>query len=130
LHASPAAAPFSGYREVQMRFGARCARVAVADTEARRQRGLRDAGDRLGPYAGMLFVQPADSEVAFTMSGMTVPLDLTWFAADGSRIGRRRMRACRRAIAACPLYRAPRPYRFALETPAGAAPGVSVSPCV
>ena len=104
------------------------ARVVVADTPARRERGLRnfDIGGAggLGPYAGMLFVQPRDSEDAFTMSGVGRPLDIAWYAADGSRIDSARMAPCpRRSAARCPLYRSRRPYRLALETPARTRPG-------
>ena len=91
----------------------------MADTDARRERGLRGASD-LGPYAGMLFVQPGDSDIAFTMAGVTDPLDIAWFAADGSRIGSAHMRPCPERGADCPLYRSRRtgPYRASrAETP-------------
>jgi len=129
LPETAAVAPFAGYREVRVEINDRCARVVVADTEERRQRGLRGARD-LGLYAGMLFVQPGDSDIAFTMSGVSDALDIAWFAADGSRVGATRMRPCPRGGRDCPLYRSPRPYRSALETPAGTTSRVSVSPCV
>jgi uncharacterized membrane protein (UPF0127 family) len=130
LAESPAVAPFSGYREVRVEIDDRCARVVVADTESRRQRGLRDAGD-LGPYAGMLFVQPGASDIAFTMSGVTEPLDLAWFAADGARVGTAHLRPCPQASNGgdCPLYRSPRPYRTALEVPGGRALPAQLGPC-
>jgi uncharacterized membrane protein (UPF0127 family) len=121
LRETDAVAPFAGYREVRMSAGGPCARVVVADTAARRERGLRDlavgrAGG-LGPYAGMLFVQSSDSEEAFTMAGVGRPLDITWYAADGSRVDSARMRPCpRRRADQCPPYRSRRPYRLALET--------------
>lgn len=118
LPETAAVAPFAGYREVRVEIDHRCARVVVADTEERRQRGLRGARD-LGPYAGMLFVQPGDSDIAFTMSGVSDALDIAWFAADGSRVGGARMRPCPRGGRDCPLYRSPHPYRSALETPPG-----------
>jgi uncharacterized membrane protein (UPF0127 family) len=128
LHETAAAAPFAGYREVRVEIDHRCARIVVADTETRRERGLRGAND-LGPYAGMLFVQPGDSNIAFTMSGVSDPLDIAWFAAGGSRIATRHMRPCPRGGSDCPLYRSPRPYRSALETPAGTAPPMNLAAC-
>jgi uncharacterized membrane protein (UPF0127 family) len=129
LRESAAVAPFAGYREVQVKIDDRCARVVVADTESRRERGLRGADD-LGPYAGMLFVQPGDTDVAFTMSGVTDPLDITWFAADGARIDATQMVPCPEAGDDCPLYRSANAYRMALETPSRTTSRVSVSPCV
>jgi uncharacterized membrane protein (UPF0127 family) len=130
LRERTAVAPFVGYREVSAEVGGRCVRVVVADTPARRSRGLRGSDD-LGPYAGMLFVQQADGDVAFTMSGVTSPLDIVWLAADGTRVSAARMRPCPRESAACPLYRSSRRYRYALETPAGAGRSIeTVAPCV
>jgi uncharacterized protein len=128
LRETAARAPFAEYREVSVRIGARCRRVVVADTNARREQGLRGATG-LGPYAGMLFVNSADSRAAFTMSGVSTALDIAWFAADGSRVDATRMRPCPRAVA-CPIYSARAAYRFALETPAGTSARVTVSPCV
>ena len=135
LRETAAVAPFSGYREVRVEIDDRCARVVVADTEARREKGLRGARD-LGPYSGMLFAQHGDSNVAFTMSRVGDPLDITWFAADGSRIGG----DAHAAVPAATPTRArctasPRPYRFAARDPrrhrcpAVDVP-VTVSPCV
>ena len=124
-----AVAPFEGYLEVRVATPDRCARLVVADTAERRERGLRGFAD-LGPYSGMLFAQPEDSDTTFTMSGVRDPLDIAWFAADGSRVDSTTMRPCPDAGAAqCPQYRSRVPYRYAVETPAGSAPGVSVSPC-
>ena len=128
LREAAAVSPFAGYREVRVEIGSHCVRVVVADTETRRERGLRGASD-LGPYAGMLFVQPGDSNIAFTMAGVTDPLEIAWFAADGSRIATRHMRPCPGGGRDCPLYRSPRPYRSALETPGGTALPRQLAPC-
>ena len=124
-----AVAPFRGYRETKIDFGGSCLRVAVADTATLRQRGLRGHGD-LRPYAGMLFVSSDDSDVAFTMAGLSVPLDIRWYTGGGAFLQRAAMAPCPdRAAAHCPKYTSRRPYRFALETPRGApAPG-ALSPC-
>jgi len=129
LRETAATAPFAGYREARIETNGKCVRVVLADTEARRERGLRGTHD-LGPYAGMLFVQPDDTDIMFTMAGVSDPLDIAWYAADGSRVGSERMQACAGPGGQCPGYGSPRAYRFALETPAGGSPGVSVSPCV
>jgi uncharacterized membrane protein (UPF0127 family) len=127
---SAAVAPFAGYREVRIAIGPKCARVVVADTESHRAGGLRGTRD-LGPYTGMLFVQPSDSTVAFTMAGVRDPLEIAWFGADGSRVGNAPMRACPQARNGndCPLYRSPREYRTALEVPAGHPLPGQLAPC-
>jgi uncharacterized membrane protein (UPF0127 family) len=78
----------------------------------------------------MLFVQPGDGDVTFTMSGVRTPLDVTWFAADGSRVDGTRMAPCPdRDAKRCPVYRSRGPYRYALETPAGAPTAPRLLPC-
>ena len=42
----------------------------------------------------MLFAQRGDSDAAFTMAGMTHPLDIAWYAADGSGSTRRGCAPC------------------------------------
>jgi uncharacterized membrane protein (UPF0127 family) len=117
LSETAAVAPFVGYREVRVAIAGRCVRVVVADTEPRRERGLRATVGRLGPYGGMLFAQATDGDVAFTMAGVNGPLDVAWYTADGIEVGSVPMRPCPHDAAHCPLYRAGTPYRFALETP-------------
>ena len=115
LHATPGVAPFAGYREVRVAIGRRCARVVVAETDAQRSQGLRGAS-ALGPYAGMLFAMGGDSNVAFTMSGVASPLDITWYSAGGGRVDKTHMRPCPR-VQHCPVYRSRERYRYALEVP-------------
>jgi len=129
LRATAASAPFPGYREVRIRVGRTCARVVVADTDARRARGLRGTAD-LGPYAGMLFVLPADGHVAFTMAGVATPLAITWYATNGSRVDTAALHPCPRLGAAqCPVYLSRRAYRYALEVPAGGSAPAHLGPC-
>jgi len=128
LHETAAVAPFVGSREVRVASGDRCRRVVVADTRARRERGLRGVGG-LGPYSGMLFLQTTDSDTAFTMAGVTTPLDVTWYSASGSELDTARMGACPHDAARCPLYRSDAAYRFALETPPGAPAPAHLVPC-
>jgi uncharacterized membrane protein (UPF0127 family) len=121
LRETRAVAPFAGYRESSIVLGGRCVRVVVADTAARRERGLRGAGS-LGPYAGMLFAQPHGSDTPFTMAGVGTPLEITWYSGAGASVGSTALRPCPdRGAAQCPVYAAAQRYRFALETPAGGA---------
>jgi uncharacterized membrane protein (UPF0127 family) len=116
--ARPASAPFADLREVRLGIGGRCLLVAVAQSLAERVAGLRGTTE-LGPYSGMLFVFQGESSAAFTMSGVTVPLDVGFYRPDGTRDSSRMMKPCARAVADCPVYRADGPYLYALETPGG-----------
>jgi uncharacterized membrane protein (UPF0127 family) len=130
LETTSAVTPFTGYREVHAAVDGRCVRLLVAATDGQRRDGLRGV-DELGPYAGMLFAEPGSSNDGFTMAGVDRPLDITWFAADGTRLDSARMAVCPdRAEADCPVYRSERAYRFALETPGGAHPASSIAPCM
>jgi uncharacterized membrane protein (UPF0127 family) len=90
--------------------------VAVADTPGERAQGLMGVED-LGSLAGMLFVYESDSEGGFWMKDTIIPLDIAFFAADGSLVSLLRMEPCHSDP--CPLYYPGAAYRFALETPAG-----------
>jgi hypothetical protein len=59
--------------------------VAVADTPGERAQGLMGVED-LGSLAGMLFVHESDSEGGFWMKDTIIPLDIAFFAADGSLV--------------------------------------------
>ena len=129
LELRAASAPFPGYRETRLDLDGRCRRVAVADTVSLRADGLRGHVD-LGPYAGMLFVFDDDTASAFTMSGVTAPLEIGWYAADGSRVGGAHMAPCPdRTQADCPVYASKRRYRLALETPGGSTSVSGLAPC-
>jgi len=130
LKTTTAVAPFTGYREVRAAVDGRCVRLVVAGTDAEKRDGLRGADD-LGPYTGMLFAESRDGNGGFTMAGVDRPLDITWFAADGTRLDSARMTACPdRGEGDCPVYRSEHAYRFALETPARAHAAGSIAPCV
>jgi uncharacterized membrane protein (UPF0127 family) len=119
LRESAAVAPFSGFRAAQVDFDGRCRRVVVADTSSLRQQGLRGHAE-LGGYAGMLFVFSSDTDAAFTMAGVTAPLEIGWYSAVGKRVGGAHMAPCpNRDQAHCPVYRSRRAYRVALETAGG-----------
>ena len=129
LRERAAVAPFTGFREAQVDLDGRCRRVVVADTSARREQGLRGHVD-LGEYAGMLFVFSDETDVPYTMAGVTAPLDIGWYSADGRRVGGAHMAACPdRDQAHCPIYRSGRRYRLALETPGGSGIAGGLAPC-
>ena len=129
LRETAAAGRFAGYREVRIASGDRCVRMVVADTPARRERGLRGVAD-LAPYVGMLFVQAHDSDTPFTMAGVSEPLEITWYRSDGRSVGATAMRPCPELDAAhCPVYANTRRYRYALETPGGVRGPSGLGPC-
>jgi uncharacterized membrane protein (UPF0127 family) len=124
----PASAPFVGLTETQLLVGSRCVRVAVADDLSERVRGLRGRRD-LGRYGAMLFVFPAPIDVGFTMSTVPVPLEIGFYAADGSPVSRRHMKPCPHSEAECPVYRAAAAFAYALERPTGKALPRALSSC-
>lgn len=82
--------------------------------------GMRGRDDFDGAD-GMLFDSGAevdDGSVAWVMDGVAFPLDIAWFDGDGRSVGRTTMATCFDRV--CPLYRAPAPYRWAIEAPIGA----------
>ena len=127
---TPAEAPFEGLGELEIAVGGdRCLRVAVADSTDERVDGLRDRTD-LGAYDGMLFVFQGPTESGFTMSGVTDPLEIAFYAADGSRTSGRVMAACpEKAETECPVYAADGPYEYAIETRVGQLPSGAVTAC-
>jgi uncharacterized protein len=90
--------------------------VVLADTAAERAQGLMGVTD-LGAFRGMLFVFSEDTTAGFWMKDTLIPLDVAFFAADGSLVGEEPMVPC--DAEPCPVYRADAPYRYALEVPAG-----------
>ena len=129
LHTRAAGAPFAGYRETRIVVDRRCRAVAVADTASLREQGLRGHGDS-GRYAGMLFAFDGQTDAAFTMAGVSQPLEIGWFTADGKRVGGAHMAPCPgRGQADCPLYSARRSYRVALERPGGSPSVGALTPC-
>lgn len=90
--------------------------VAVADTSALRSVGLMFISD-LDDLDGMVFVYPSDTDTTFHMENTLIPLDIAWFAADGSFVSKTTMAPCDSDD--CPSYAAEARYRYAIEVPAG-----------
>jgi uncharacterized membrane protein (UPF0127 family) len=77
--------------------------------------GMRGQAD-FGEADGMLFdmgAEVAPDAVAFVMDGVTIPLAIAWFAADGRLVGADLMDPC--AAEPCPRYLSPGPFRWAIE---------------
>ena len=129
LETRAARAPLAGYRETRVEVDGRCRLVAVADTDALRERGLRGHVD-IGRYAGMLFVFDGESDASFTMAGVSQPLEIGWYSSDGKRISQAHMTPCPDGDEAdCPIYSAGQNYRVALERPGGSASVGQLTPC-
>jgi uncharacterized protein len=126
--ARSASAPFAGLTEVELSLAGECRRIAVADDPAERASGLRGIPDP-GPYAGMVFVYPSPVENAFTMSGVTFPLELGFYDDRGRPVDRLHLVPCPQADDTCPLYPSRAPYRYALETYDGDVPAGSIGGC-
>ncbi len=124
-----AGAPFVGYRETRVEIDGRCLPVAIANTPTLRVAGLRNHVD-LGPYAGMLFVFDTDTKAAFTMAGVSNPLEIAWYSADGTRVDGAHMAPCPdRGQADCPIYSSRHRYRIAFERSGGSSPPTNLAPC-
>jgi uncharacterized membrane protein (UPF0127 family) len=126
---APARAPFEGMTEAQLALADRCLLIVVADEDSERVEGLRNVVD-LGAYEGMLFVYDEDVAARFTMADTPLPLDIGFHAADGTLVSRTTMEPCPEGSdASCPTYASDRPFRYALETPAGAATAGAIGAC-
>ncbi|HJR91046.1 MAG TPA: DUF192 domain-containing protein [Acidimicrobiia bacterium] len=90
--------------------------VAFADQPEARARGLMGVED-LGDLDGMLFDLEVERDANFVMRDTLIPLDIVFFAADGTGRTMLTMEPCR--AEPCPTYPSGAPVRFALEVPAG-----------
>lgn len=95
--------------------------VAVAETPARRGRGLMGVTELVG-VDGMLFVFVGETntgpvEVPFTMRNTLIPLDIWFFDYDGKLVDQLTMQPCEKEP--CPTYSAGGPFAYALETAVG-----------
>jgi len=112
---------FGSFPVSTVTVGGEAWRVAVADTRELRVQGLRGVTD-LGDVDGMLFEFEQTTTSGFTMRDTLIPLDIAFFAADGSLVDRLSMVPC--DAVACPSYQAAGPFLWALETAAGGFEGV------
>ena len=75
--------------------------------------GVTDLGD----LDGMVFVLAEPSTTRFWMKETLVPLDVAFFATDGSLLGVVEMEPC--LVDPCPTYGVDQSWQFAIEVPAG-----------
>lgn len=101
--------------------GTECLLVEVASDPGHRAVGLRGR-PTLRPFDGMLFVYETDTGTAFTMAGVLIPLTIGFYDPGGVPVGRLDMEPCAGPDQACPLYRPPAPFRYALEVDQGQLP--------
>lgn len=94
--------------------------VAIADRSSARQRGLMNVTDLAG-LDGMLFVWQSDTGGSFWMRDTRLPLDIAFFAVDGTLVNTFPMEPCDQG-ANCPMYESGGRYRYALETNQGRLP--------
>ncbi len=94
--------------------------VAVADTFALRARGLMGVTDL--QVDGMLFVFESPVQVSFYMLNTLIPLDIAFFAEDGSLLNLVTMTPCTEEP--CQTYPAAAPVKYALETTVGGFEGL------
>ena len=90
--------------------------VAIADTRSLRTQGLMNVED-LGTLDGMLFVFSNDTSTEFHMEDTMMPLDIAFFAADGTLVSVTQMTPC--LGDPCRDYRADGHYRYAFEARQG-----------
>lgn len=88
--------------------------VEVASTQEQQARGLMF---RTKVERGMLFVFTDERPLSFWMKNTLVPLDIIYFAADGSFVSTTTMEPC--TADPCRSYPSSGPARYALEMPAG-----------
>jgi uncharacterized membrane protein (UPF0127 family) len=91
--------------------------VEVADTPARRERGLMGR-ESLASDAGMVFVFARDTNDAFWMKDTLIPLSIAFYDHQGRIVSLLDMEPCR--AEPCPLYSPGAFYRGALEVNRGA----------
>src|SRR5215471_7303904 len=82
VSAGAASAPFDGLTVTRLALDGDCTHLVVADDLDERVAGLRGRTDT-SPYAGMLFVFDASTDATFTMAGVTKPLEIGFYDADG-----------------------------------------------
>ena len=92
--------------------------VWLAEESAQRRHGLSEIDELPETIDGMLFVFPVATSASFNMEDVFFPLDIWWFDAGMTLIGKTRMEPCTESP--CTSYGAPGEIKWALETPADA----------
>lgn len=90
--------------------------VSVAESEAKRQRGL-SGWHKLDAYSGMWFVFPNPDYYGFWMQDMHFPIDLIWVSPKRTVLGAITLQPC--TAAPCPTSLPPALVSHVLEVNAG-----------
>jgi uncharacterized protein len=100
-------------------------RLEVAADPPSRTRGL--SGRRsVPPNTGMVFLYPVDTTGGFWMKDTLVPLSIAFVAFNGQVVSTNEMVPCQ--ADPCPVYQPAKPYRYAVELPAGALAAAGIGP--
>jgi uncharacterized membrane protein (UPF0127 family) len=100
----------------------------VADTAEQRRRGLMGVTD-LGDAVGMLFVFEDEGLHRFYMWQTPMPLEIAFFAADGTFVESASMEPCLLPTSdACTRYAPAEPSLLALEVPSGGLAELDLGP--
>lgn len=126
--ATVAASPFTKFRTMDLKIGSNCKPVLVASNDAQQNQGLRGV-TALAPYEGMLFAFPNDQQVRFTMADTRIPLDITFYDANGKPISTEHMEPCPGTDLTCPTYGPNKAFRYALETEKDRMPTGALGTC-
>ena len=130
--ASRAEAPFGQFEQVRVTVRSAGGKVhspcmLLARTPETRGEGLRHvASPALHGYAGMVFAFDVDVTGSFSMVDTLIPLTVVFVDVSGRVQASRPMTPCPAGGTTCPTYPAPRPYRAAIEVPAGHAPALGL----
>lgn len=106
----------SGFETIEIVLDGEPLTVALADTPARRTRGLMGVTD-LRDLDGMVFLFPQPAVNRFWMKDTLLPLDIAFFATDGSLLGVFTVEPC--TADPCPSYGVDEPSQWVIEVPAG-----------
>jgi hypothetical protein len=90
--------------------------VAIADTDAARERGLQGVTD-LSADGGMAFLFDEPTRAAFWMKDTPTPLSIAFWGTNGQIVAMRDMPPC--TADPCPTYRSAAPFVGALEARQG-----------
>ena len=105
-----------GFETVKIFLNGESLLVALADTPDRRNQGLMGVTD-LGELDGMVFLFPKPSVNRFWMKDTVIPLDIAFFATDGSLLDVLTMEPC--GSGPCPRYGVDELSQWVIEVPAG-----------
>ena len=104
------------FETVTIEVGSSQLDVWLAEESAQRRHGLSELDELPEAIDGMLFAFPVATSPSFNMEDVLFPLDIWWFDAGMSLMGKTRMEPCNGSP--CTSYGAPGEIKWALETPA------------